>query len=426
MFKPTGGSHRPGRIRLEAVQREVDLHKVRMLLVEAQKNKGSLVELPIHRKHPPDFLLTCVYDPNLGDPNWALYEEEGTVMVWNYAMDSIEMIFNMVGMSLTEKDSKTEILPTAPTNQPQAASGAGQTPASAPANYSQAQGQSSLPGLPELNPMGGFSSGTSSSWSPEQSAGGSSQGQQAPWFMSQDSAQQQQAPWNQQQGGSGGQQQQQAPWNQQQGGPGGSQQQQAPWNQQQGGSQPFATGPGSLMQGEDTSAFAGMLDKQSKLTLAELLVGNYSIPAKCLDVAMKLQEMVCRRELTEKNAMQALKLAAQQGGVLTDSILTSVSRADLDRAAVREAEQLLQQAGLVGEVDVKAAEARVDDTTDLGAALVAAGKVDALTVEAARECHELVSSGRLPAGKAMMALHYCQRARAPLKDALSDLSIELE
>lgn len=209
------------------------------------------------------------------------------------------------------------------------------------------------------------------------------------------------------------------------------------------------------------------------------------MPEKCLDAALKCQELVRTGVLTNEQAVLALKRAAELGGILDDDVVawakdpegararsrasnSSYQRAPQqqtsktdeqpytppytsafggpgsqpsggttptgqqakpqgrDASAIQKVIELLKQAGLVSEADVETArKVRSKHGGDLGQILVSAGKVGAQTMDAANKCQELVTNGRLRVDKAIMALHYCERMRAGLNDALDELHIEL-
>lgn len=199
------------------------------------------------------------------------------------------------------------------------------------------------------------------------------------------------------------------------------------------------------------------------------------MPEKCLDAALKCQELVRVGKLTNEQAVLALKRAAELGGILDDDVIAwardpegarAKSRASANRgntpeeqpytppytsafepskpiqaqaapakptagvsrdvSAMQKVIELLKQAGLVSEADVETArKVRSKHGGDLGQILVSAGKVGTQTMDAASRCQELVTNGRLRIDKAIAALHYCERMRAGLSDALDELHIEL-
>ncbi len=248
--------------------------------------------------------------------------------------------------------------------------------------------------------------------------------------------------------------------------------------------------------------FIDLINKGTpNLLLGHLFVEAGIVPNRCLDAALKCQELVRHGKLTNEQAVLALKRAAELGGILDDDIVAwaqdpegarARSRANAsnqlgsrpqsqphqaqvppqqhvsppqpqhhqptqprqtqpqpqpqprpsqpqsapgpgaytqsrDNPAMQKVIELLKQAGLVSEADVETArKVRSKHGGELAQILVSAGKVSAQTLDAASQCQELVTNGRLRIDRAIMTLHYCERMRAGLKEAFEELHIELE
>ena len=86
---------------------------------------------------------------------------------------------------------------------------------------------------------------------------------------------------------------------------------------------------------------------------------------------------------------------------------------------------LLKQAGLVTDQDLETAKrVRSKHGGDISQILVSAGKLSDKTVAAAAEVQNMVAVGRIRIDKAITALHYCERMRVGLKEAMTELSID--
>ncbi|MGH7192607.1 MAG: hypothetical protein ACREJM_03630, partial [Candidatus Saccharimonadales bacterium] len=97
------------RHRLTWINGNPTIHDIRLLLAEAQTNKGILCELPI-RSSRGVFLLSCTSDHLSPDPCWTMYEgEDGSKQLWNYMDSNVDMISDVVCMSVIDKNSKTEV-----------------------------------------------------------------------------------------------------------------------------------------------------------------------------------------------------------------------------------------------------------------------------------------------------------------------------
>jgi hypothetical protein len=153
-----------------------------------------------------------------------------------------------------------------------------------------------------------------------------------------------------------------------------------------------------------------------------------ALPTNCVDAALKLQEMVLTGHFPENVAVHALKLAVLNNGVLDDGVILKAKAsvpADPNELA-RQAAATLQNAGLLTEADItRASNNLAKHNNSFADALLSSGKVDRLVLEAAQDCQPLLAEGRMRQDQAIIALHYCHRSRAKLKDAIEDLSIQL-
>jgi hypothetical protein len=144
---------------------------------------------------------------------------------------------------------------------------------------------------------------------------------------------------------------------------------------------------------------------------------------------MRLQEMVCKSEITDKQAIDALKLAAQKGtGVVDESVLGEIRmRSQASAGAARATATMLKDSGIITEADLNAAEMKAEkEGKDIGETLIAMGKTEKLMIDAAATCVEYVNIGKIRPDQAIIALNYCLRARAPIDQAFDDLSIDVK
>ncbi len=82
--------------------------------------------------------------------------------------------------------------------------------------------------------------------------------------------------------------------------------------------------------------------------------------------------------------------------------------------------KLLKQAGLITEIDYdKAMEGH--QKGEIGQHLLTRSVIDPQTLHCAVQCQSLINSNELKVEKAIIALHYCQRMRVPLEEALQEL-----
>lgn len=509
MFKPkqpqSNNNQPPTRQRLPLVDRAPRQEDIAALFTGAMRIKGCSFELPVQPTiHSKIYLVTCQFDNFTNETVWSMYEgEQGSLQLWTCPHSDLDLVFDMVCMSAgTNKGAGSmpaEVAQSAVQAQPGPAP-APQYPPPAPAptyppgQYSsphqvyppQPQPQpysqpypvpQQYPPQPQTPYNAPYPSGQpyppQQNQYPQQPAPYPQQSPTQPYPGQQDWTQQpppQQQPFYQQPTGSPG-------W--------GAQPAQSPYQQQPytPSSAPASTptaAPGSSPQSvplvtPEISNFIDLINKGTpNLLLGHLFVEAGIVPEKCLDAALKCQELVRNGKLTNEQAVLALRRAAELGGILDDDVVawakdpegarlksarTSAHRGQTpeeqpytppltsafepnkpiqatppkplagvsrDVSAMQKVIELLKQAGLVSEADVETArKVRSKHGGDLGQILVSAGKVGAQTMEAASRCQELVTNGRLRIDKAINALHYCERMRAGLDDALEELHIEL-
>ncbi len=126
-----------------------------------------------------------------------------------------------------------------------------------------------------------------------------------------------------------------------------------------------------------------------------------------------------KSQATSQSISQTMSQAISQ----TNSVPAEVEEPDSEE--VKKALTLLTQVGLLTETDLEAA-SRVRTTRggELTRILMAAGKLDKLTIEAATACQRYIDGGQLRADQAIMALLYCQRMRVPFEEATSELNLD--
>jgi hypothetical protein len=152
--------------------------------------------------------------------------------------------------------------------------------------------------------------------------------------------------------------------------------------------------------------------------LGQILVEAAIIRGPIIRQALKLQESIRSGEMSKDDALDALCLEVfgvgrkipDSTGETTDSTL---------------ALELLRKAQLVSDFDHEtASKVRDKHGGQLVSILVKAGKLDQHTADGAFKCNQLVSQKKLEEGKAIIALHYCQRSRIDLDSALKELGWE--
>ncbi len=225
------------------------------------------------------------------------------------------------------------------------------------------------------------------------------------------------------------------------------------------------------------------------MRLGQFLVEAGLIPESTIDAALQLQELVKNGSLSTSKAAEAVRRAHVRGGAVDPKLISAPLSADSLQAVAAPLGQILVEAAVIrgpivrqalklqerirsGEMDkdeaidalcfeafgvarksndslgetqdsIKALDlllkAQLVSTFDhdtaskvrdkrggqLVAILVKAGKLDKHTADAAFKCLSMITSNKLREEKAIIALHYCQRSRVNLEEALSTLGWEM-
>lgn len=152
--------------------------------------------------------------------------------------------------------------------------------------------------------------------------------------------------------------------------------------------------------------------------LGQILVEAGVVSVSVLRAALNLQDVIRTGAMSKEDAIGALQKECF-GDKMPD--VSKREETDLHRKVIG----LLVKSGLVKDFDMDAAlKVRTRHGGDLAEILVAAGKLDKKTIDAARICQGLVDEGRLDVGKAIIALNYCERSRVGFDEAVEDMGWE--
>ena len=186
--------------------------------------------------------------------------------------------------------------------------------------------------------------------------------------------------------------------------------------------------------------------KRAKLQLGTLLVKANFISGTTLDAALKMQELVEDGKVPEQKAPALLKKHHVHGEIIEQYLnstqpelkpepLPSPSLehlADIAKQPIKpprsaaEAKatfELLQQAGLLTQNDIKAAlQVKEKHGGDLIRILQAAGKTDKFTFESAVVCLPMIREGLLKLEQCVIVLQYCSRIRVDFDTAMDELN----
>jgi hypothetical protein len=464
MYRPKDSnppSAAPRRHTLEDWTRTPTIDDVRRLLEEATAKRGMLIDVTIRRDPPPIFVLTIQWEPNLQEPVWSLYEgADGAKTCWNYPNANLDMIYEIICMSLPGgiKSSSPSTLGTAAhtTMQIQEDKAVATPPAPPPMPANPPLGQpTAQPPNPygqPVQPMPPLPYPQNAPYPPQMPGAPG----YPPGYPPQQMPYQQQMPYPQQMPGY----QQpppgyppgypQVPPGYQPGYPPAPSPQgfpqatpypnQAPQHYQQ----PAAAPQPPPAAAPELRPFIDLLNKgQSQMMLGHLFIEAGVLPEPCVEAALKLQELVRKGLLSNSAAIDALKRAAESGGTLDDEIIAAcrskyptdsltqsvpvLKPTTLDpREFNRQVIQLIQQSGIVTDNDVATAEGvRKKHGGDVGSILVAAGKLERATLDAAKRCQPLVREHRLNHEEAYRILRHCQKNKSSIEEAFRVLSIRV-
>ena len=152
--------------------------------------------------------------------------------------------------------------------------------------------------------------------------------------------------------------------------------------------------------------------------LGQILVEAAIVRGPVIRQALKLQESIRSGELSKDDALDALCLEVFGVG-------RKVQETTGETNESTQALELLRKAQLVSDFDHEtASKVRDKHGGQIVGILVKAGKLDQHTADGAFKCNELVAQNKLEEGKAIIALHYCQRSRIDLDAALKELGWE--
>ena len=149
--------------------------------------------------------------------------------------------------------------------------------------------------------------------------------------------------------------------------------------------------------------------------LGQILVEAAILRGPILKSALALQNQVRDSKINKEEAIDKLCVEVFGVGAKRSSKLSETE--DSTKAV-----ELLKSSGLISEFDLETA-SKVKDKHGgrLVNILESAGKLDSLTVSAALKCVGLMKEEKINLDKAAIALHYCQRSRVSLEDALGEL-----
>ncbi len=150
--------------------------------------------------------------------------------------------------------------------------------------------------------------------------------------------------------------------------------------------------------------------------LGQILIEAGLINSDALRSALKLQE---------ETRTGAMSVDEAIGIFVRDSFGKIRPETNAEQPEVERAINLLRYAGMLEPQDMEAAEnIRKKHGGQLLNILLSAGKIDDVTLEAAIHCQYFVNHKRMKVEQAVILLHFCQRSRISLYEAIDELGLE--
>ncbi|HEY9787350.1 MAG TPA: hypothetical protein V6D17_18315, partial [Candidatus Obscuribacterales bacterium] len=157
------------------------------------------------------------------------------------------------------------------------------------------------------------------------------------------------------------------------------------------------------------------LPKPISTPLGEILVASGVVSISVIKSALNLQEVVRTGALDKREAIDAF--IKEHFGAKAGKVTTSAK----DEKVIA----LLVKSGLLHDQDIEAAhKVKKKHGGEIVKILSAAGKLDKITFDAANACQDLIEAKRMKVEQAIIALHYCQRGRLSLHEAIDELGWE--
>jgi hypothetical protein len=150
--------------------------------------------------------------------------------------------------------------------------------------------------------------------------------------------------------------------------------------------------------------------------IGEILVESGLVSSESRDGALELQKMVAEGQVNAQQAAELLKEVTAQG-IAPAQALKQVKHLGSQIA------NLLKMSGLVTDEDISKAEALANPPIiDLSACLLDASIINRETIEASRQCLDLIREERLKVEQAIVVLSYCVRSKITVKQTLEELA----
>jgi hypothetical protein len=151
--------------------------------------------------------------------------------------------------------------------------------------------------------------------------------------------------------------------------------------------------------------------------LGQILVEAGLVAAATLKAALSLQDVVRNGAMSKEDALTAF---AREHFGASDTLAAKEER-DTEQAI-----ELLKSSGVVSEKDLEAARAvRKRHGGNVAKILLAAGKMETKTFDAAKRCTLLLRQDKIKMEQCVILLNYCHRMRMTFDEAIEDMNWQL-
>jgi serine/threonine protein kinase len=145
---------------------------------------------------------------------------------------------------------------------------------------------------------------------------------------------------------------------------------------------------------------------------------DLNFPPELERIVFKTLEIEREKRYATMEDLEADLVALQRSGAQVTAKKPAQSHNSIEISSTG----LLRQAGIVSQEDLdNVSHLAAEVGGDTGAMLLATGKLEKWTLDAANKCKSLIEKGALEIPRAIILLNYCSRARAGFDEAVRDL-----
>lgn len=162
---------------------------------------------------------------------------------------------------------------------------------------------------------------------------------------------------------------------------------------------------------------------EEKRMFGEILTQSGMVAAGAIETALALQEMVSKGILDRGQASEVLRQVSKRG-ISINQVTEELAIFESDPALVNQILNLLTNAGLISDQDVRNAVASNKEyARDPVRALLSSGIIDRELHLATLDCLDRLAAEELKIEQCIILLQWCQRSRCSLAEAMAELNM---